>query len=101
MELAYSGVVLRESSRGLGDRAREARLDPWWGFPPQLLRAAEGVYKMAARVLHPRLDSPTFVLRCSNGDRAFRSYKKRWRLKPLLQYNAEGFVFRMLASWLC
>lgn len=56
---------------------------------------------MAARVLHPRLDSPTLVFTCSNGDRAFRSYKKRWRRKPWLQYNAEGFVFHMLASWLC
>lgn len=36
-------------------------------------------YKMAARVPHPRLDSPTFVLTRSNGNRTFRPYKKRWR----------------------
>lgn len=50
-------------------------------------------YKMAARVPHPRLDSPTFVLTRSNGNRTFRPYKKRWRLKLWLQDNAEGFVF--------
>lgn len=71
---------------------------PLAGFP--VVKGRLEVYKMAARELHPRLDSPTFVLACSGGNRAFGSDKRRWRLKLLLRSNAQSFAFHMSASWL-
>lgn len=85
-----------QRTRGIG-----FRMCIWTpGGAPRSSKGCLDVYKMAAQVPHPKLDSPTLALTCSNGDRAFRSYKKRWRLKLLLQYKAEGFVFHMSASWL-
>lgn len=101
---SYSCVVLCGSRKGLGDRAQRGCGDRaecvciWTpGRVPRGFTGCLEVCKMAAGggALHPRLDSPTFVLECSSGYRTFRSYRKRWRLKFLLQYNVKGFVFYM------